>query len=420
MSSRLGFAVLVGIVLGGCVDTTSTTDLVTSGPPEIAQVLLFEDQTSAAGGVTMPEVFAFGTLPTADPSMEHAVSTAAGAAQELRVIMDQLMRGNRLEQILCRGDIAVDATGALSPWSDVPDDATPDDIAKCAVSDPALPQSCVGANLTCICQIPGGCGMIAEGAPVGVEDQNADGAADVTQLKPGSVDIVCGHGTDRSIAVPIDTTISYYNPSGNQLVPVSGGFDALGPQIHLIPANAPTLPATDSQNRPLPPVKALPTSTTCGLAFDPSVVSKAGQQVCAVPGGRPASCTGRLADCPQFQQGCVPGDVSAFSFGVDAMTVSASVTDGQQNVALTQPIFVTSNVPFDQNNIQNITLTPAPTGGLAIALGTPNVSSIQLTFGMAGLTPSTMYTLTVPTTVTDSFEQPPAAPLVVNFTTAAM
>jgi hypothetical protein len=245
------------------------------------------------------------------------------------------------------------------------------------------------------------------------------GDADTTQLKPGSVRIVCGHGADRSIEVPLSGQVSYYNPSGNQLVPAKGGFDALGPQLHLIPANPNTLPISDSQGHPLQLVKALPTNTTCGLAFDMSVVDKANLQVCAVPGGRPASCVGRLADCPQFQQGCMPGDVSAFSFGVDGMTLSASVVDGQQNVSLTQPIFVTSNVPFDQNNIQNITLSPAPSG-LAISLGTPNVSQIQVSFGMAGLAPLTMYTLTVPTTVTDSFEQPPPAPLVIHFTTAAM
>jgi hypothetical protein len=419
MSSRLGFVVVVAIVLAGCVDTSSNTDLVESGPPEIAQVLLSEDQVSSTGGQTTPEVFAFGTLPAADPSIEHAVTTAAPVGQELRVIVDQLLRGNRLEQILCRDNVVVDPDGALSPWSDVPDEATPDDIARCAVSTAALPQSCVGPNATCICQIPGGCGSVANGAPVGIVDDNADGAADTTQLKPGSVRIVCGHGADRSIEVPLSGQVSYYNPSGNQLVPAKGGFDALGPQLHLIPANPNTLPISDSQGHPLQLVKALPTNTTCGLAFDMSVVDKANLQVCAVPGGRPASCVGRLADCPQFQQGCMPGDVSAFSFGVDGMTLSASVVDGQQNVSLTQPIFVTSNVPFDQNNIQNITLSPAPSG-LAISLGTPNVSQIQVSFGMAGLAPLTMYTLTVPTTVTDSFEQPPPAPLVIHFTTAAM
>lgn len=423
MFARVGIFVVVGIALGGCVDTSSNTDLVTSGPPEIAQVLMTERVINADGTSNpLPDVFAFGTLPTEDPGMEHAVTTAAAAGQTIFIIMDQLLRGNRLEQIQCRDNVVLDAGGNPSPWGDVPDDATPDDIAKCAVNSDALSLSCTGSNLTCICQIASGCGNVAMGAPVGVLDTNSDGAADTQRLKPGSVDIVCG--TDRSIKVPLDLANSFYNPSGDQLVPAKGGLngmspvESLGPQIVLTPTNTAVLPVPTAQ---LPSAKALPTSTTCGLAFDPSVVDKTDLQVCAIPGGRPASCTGRLADCPQFQQGCMPGDVSAISWGTEPMTLSSTVNDNQQNVMLTALIDIDepNSIPFDPNTIQNITITPAPPNGVSINVSSSNLAEIQVTFG-TGLAPSTMYTLTVPTTVTDSFGQPPVAPLVVHFTTAAM
>jgi hypothetical protein len=136
-----------------------------------------------------------------------------------------------------------------------------------------------------------------------------------------------------------------------------------------------------------------------------------------VPGGRPASCTGRLADCPDFLANCKPGDVSAFSFGVEALSISSSsVNDGDTNVPLNQPLYFTSNVPLAQSSLANITVTPAPPGGFTPSdMGT----QIELMFG-AGLAPSTMYTITFPTTVTDTFGQGLPQPLVIHFTTAAM
>ena len=73
----------------------------------------------------------------------------------------------------------------------------------------------------------------------------------------------------------------------------------------------------------------MPTNVTCGLKFDPNVVDQKMLQICAVPGGRPADCTGRLADCPEFLADCTPGDVSAFSFGVEALSISSPIIDGQ-------------------------------------------------------------------------------------------
>jgi hypothetical protein len=368
-------------------------------------VRLFEQYQDTSGASETRKVFAFGTQPTATAADEHAVTTAAANNQSLRVIMDQLLRGNRLEQVECRDIVGVDANGNPTRFSDVTDDATPDDIAKCAVSDAALPLSCVGANLTCICQIPptnplGGCDGVAFGQPVGVLDNNGDGAADTTQLKPGIVSIACGPNND--IPVPVDPSMSYWNPSGDQLVPAKGGFDALGPALVLVPFGG-----------------ILPTNVPCGLQFDPSVVDDKNLGVCAIPGGRPADCTGRLADCPDFLAGCNPGDVSAVSWSVEPLTISCTVNDGATGVPLSQPIFCNSNAPLFTSSVNNVTLTaatgPAPDATIALS----NSSTIQISFNTP-MTASTMYTLTLPTSVSDSFQQGLPAPIVITFTTAAM
>src|SRR5690606_14019705 len=143
----------------------------------------------------------------------------------------------------------------------------------------------------CICRRAGGCvredsgAMVAEGSPLGVRDRNQDGAADELGFIAGAVGIQCG-----SISVPISTSASYWNPSATPNRPAMGGFDVLGPAIVLVPDGP------------------LPTDLSCGLAFAPEVVDKQGIQVCAPEGGDIAA-------------GCLPGDVSAFRFGVEALRI---------------------------------------------------------------------------------------------------
>src|SRR6185312_3077562 len=62
---RLAIILIVEVAFGACVDTDSNTDLVTAGPPEIAQVRLNEAFTDASGAPETRRVFAFGTHPTA-------------------------------------------------------------------------------------------------------------------------------------------------------------------------------------------------------------------------------------------------------------------------------------------------------------------------------------------------------------------
>ena len=372
-----------------CTDQASFTNLVSSGPPAIAEVRMKENYQDATGNTLPRRVFAFGTFPGASVDLDHAVTSAAAVSQSLRIIPDKLLLGNSLEQIQCRGQVGADA------FSSVPLGATPDDIALCAVNTDALKESCHGDHAVCLCQLPGGCpGGQAFGEPVGVLDNNNDGAADNTSFMAGAVGIKCG-----SIDVPIDRDQSYWNPSGDQQVPAMGGYDALGPAIVLVPANG----------------GILPTNTSCGLTFADNVTDKENNRVCAPPNGRPASCTGAIEDCAA-ELSCTPGDVSAFTFTTEALKVTViGITDGATGIPGAGPFNINSNAPLDMNSVQNITITPAPPAGTTVTL--PTNRAIKITFPTP-LTPATMYTLSIPTTLTDTFGQALPAAVTIHFTTA--
>ncbi|MEO8841361.1 MAG: Ig-like domain-containing protein [Kofleriaceae bacterium] len=372
-----------------CTTQESFTNLNPDGPPAIAEVRLKESYTNAANPTTFltRRVFGFGTFPDATADVDHDVTSASASGQSMRIIMDELLLGNRLEEIQCRGQVDADA------FSSVPDGATPDDIAACSVNTDSLKTSCRGDHAVCICHIAGGCGAIAEGDPVGVLDVNNDGAADNTSFKAGAVGIKCG-----AIDVPIDLDMSYWNPSGDQQVPAMGGYDALGPAIVIVPQGG-----------------NVPTNSTCGLTFGPDVLDKQGNAVCAPPAGRPASCSGAIDTC-QAGLECTPGDVSAFSFKTEGLRVTVlGLSQNATNVSATTAIFVTANAPIAATSIGGITITPPPPVDFTITQPMP--AQIKFT-PTTPLTANTMYTITFPVTVTDTFGQPLPAPYVFNFTTA--
>jgi hypothetical protein len=388
MFSRFGF-VVIAVALGACTDTQSQTNLNPDGPPEIAQVRLRESYTRMGSTTVMARtVFGFGSHPMATSDDEHPVTTASAAGQKLRIIVDELLVGNALEEVQCRGVVDDDA------FDSVPIGATPDDIAKCSVAEDTLKVQCTGPHAVCICHNQGGCGTVAFGDPVGVLDVNQDGAADNTSFKKGAAGIQCGN-----IDVPIDLDMSYWNPSGDQQVPAVGGFDALGPAIVLAPQGG-----------------YMPTNVTCGLKFADDIVDKQGNKVCAPPMGRPADCVDELALCPVSEFTCNPGDVSAFTFKVEPMRLNVlGLVDGAVGIDPTQPIYINSTVPLDPASIQNVTLTPAPAQAPVISAPMPIQIKITptVTFGAA-----TAFTLTIPLTVTDSFGQPAPMAIVIHFTTA--
>jgi len=391
MLARYGIVLAIVSSVGtACTDQSSFTNLNPDGPPALAEVRLketYQDSTSSTTFLSR-RVFAFGTFPDATADLDHPVTSASVSGQSLRIIMDELLVGNALEEVQCRGQVDDDA------FSSVPLGATPDDIALCAVNTDALKQSCHGDHAVCICHIAGGCpGGVAEGDPVGVLDVNNDGAADNTSFKAGAVGIKCG-----AIDVPIDQDQSYWNPSGDQQVPAMGGYDALGPAIVLVPKGG-----------------LLPTNLNCGLTFADDVVDKQNNKVCAPPVGRPATCTGAIEDCSADLE-CTPGDVSAFQFKSDALRVTVlGVTDGATGVNATNPIFINSNAPLDPTSVQTITIMPAPPGGYTITQTMPSQVKITFTTPLAAMT---MYTITFPTTVTDTFMQGLPAATTISFTTA--
>jgi len=353
----------------------------------IEQVRLVE-LYSAGGADNLPRtVFAFGTHPMATDDEQHAVTSARAEGNKLRIIMDELLRGNNLEEIACRAKVDDDV------FDRVPLGATPDDVARCSVAQDVLPARCPGSNplSLCLCKLDGGCpsgtkpdgtpNIVAMGESVGVKDLDQDGAADDRQFIRGAVGITC-----NGIDVPIDLISSYWTPSGDQQRPAQGGFDALGPAIVLVPP-------------------ALPTNLPCSLTFSPEVVDKEGNAVCAPQDG-------------DLANGCSPGDTSAFTFSVEPLRFTAAV-DLRGAVSRINSVKIKANAPLDPTSIATITVTEADVAytKFVATLSMPDEITIQWTEG--GLAATTAYKITLPTSVTDAFHQPALQPIEFAFVTGA-
>lgn len=378
---------VVAATLGvaACTDYDSATSLNPDGPAMITQVRLKETYTTAGSMfVSTRRVFGFGTHPMATETDAHPVTAASAVGNSFRIIVDELLVGNNLEEVACRAPV-----NAAGSYSRVPLGTNPDDIAKCAAAQDILPTTCKGSHSVCLCDLATGCTVgtetIAMGAPVGVLDINQDGAADDTRFIEGSVGLRCG-----SIDVPIDLDMSYWNPSGNQQVPAMGGFEALGPAIVLVPG-----------------ARGLPTNLQCNLTFSPDIVDKQGNGICAPANG-------------DVDSDCTPGDVGQFSTKVEPLSISgASFADGATGVSITtSPLFI-GNTQFDAASVNTTTVTVSPAfpGGTTIGLDTMP-TRIKITQG-ANLTPMTTYTITFTTGVTDTFGQPLPAPVTFTFTTGS-
>ncbi|HMG52322.1 MAG TPA: Ig-like domain-containing protein [Kofleriaceae bacterium] len=366
----------------------------------VLQVRLKETYTAGSSTGLERVVFGFGSLPDASPDDEHPVTTASANGNKLRIIVDELLRGNNLEEVQCRFKVAADE------FARVPLGATPDDVARCSVAQDVLTSRCPGRNplSLCICAIDNGCpsGNKIDGTPnvtprgesVGVLDANFDGAADVFRFIPGAVGIRCGTND-----VSIDLAASYWTPSGDQQRPAQGGFDALGPAIVLVPG-----PIADNV--------ALPTGGDCGLVVSPDVVDKDGNQVCAPPDGEIAA-------------GCTPGDVSAVKFTVEPMSFALNSALSVTAQPRTADIRIKANVPIDPVSLgpvmlSNVTVTEDPATNytaFTAVLSMPGEITIHWT-AVGGLAPLTHYVITVPTTVTDRYQRSAPQPFQLSFTTA--
>lgn len=420
----------LAISFAGCSEYESRTDLNTEGPPMIRQVRMWERYSDNNGIERARRVFAFGfhdqaeevdlamNRPTGMVTDADAMAPTRGIPQTedqmttpasfgLRVIVDELLVGNNLEEIACRGNVDGD------PLARVPLGATPEDIARCAGPDDVLPERCKASNTksVCICQLDAGCAsstgtrVVQKGEPVGVLDLDQDGAADETRMINGAVRIVCG--PTRMVNVPLNLDFSYWNPSGDQNVPAQGGFDALGPALVLTPTGA------------------LPTGVECELRFAdgsdpalPAIVDKQGQRICTPANG-------------DVTAGCTEGDTSAFKFRVEPLKIRPlNVSPGQMNVprnisdamgAMGVPIEFLANVPLAPASVTpaNVMITPAVPNAVVKIQGTGlNAVAIRIT-GPAGtqLAADTMYTITI-SGVTDTYGQPLPQPLTISFRSA--
>lgn len=371
-SGIVGLGLLMGPLLIGCSDNQNSTELIPEGPPEILQVFVTERIMSGSATRTAAQL-AFGSHPELDETDDGTVNTAvARAGQRIRIVFDELLVGNDIEEIAC----------ADGTFSAVPRGATPDDVAACAGEVEALGDCrdiCIGAN-----------------GPVGILDENDDGAADDFRMLSDAVTITCDGTT-----IPWNDQQSFYQPSGNQLIGAGPlGVNSLGPALVVIPQSG------------------LRAGAACSIELSPNIVDKDDIRPCADGGS-----------------GCNPGDISAIAWSVEGLAVSGS--DPLNNATNVNPalangnanVLVQFNAAIDAATVANISVAdetaafpPCPdmnaTGCLSAAVNMNDPTIVTITV-RGGYTPDNMHTVTVPTTVTDIFGGPMPAEHTISFTTRA-
>jgi hypothetical protein len=282
------------VMSGGCTETGSATELVPEGPPMVRQVFMTETLVDPATGLARAaRSIAFGDHPEFDENDDRVVETGAVAStNKVRIVVDELLIGNNLEQIQCRDGV----------YRSVPEGTTPDDIARCATANDVLADTCNGPHAVCLDDT---------GVPVGVMDEvptGGDGASDDTQFISGIVSIECS-----GITVPIDITNTFWQPSGNQQVPAAGGFDSVGPAIIV------------------QTTQGFPTSSSCTIDLANSIVDKDHIAICApVRGGFVDGEVDPTVDCD-------PGDTTLIGWNTEPLRVpvhSTNPDDGAMNVPL--------------------------------------------------------------------------------------
>ena len=379
-----------------CSDDKSSTELNPEGPPMVQQV--FVEEWATLEEPRRPYLqLAFGDhadIPLADEDPVYGDNREVNAAvagqdiSRIRVVVDELLVGNFIEELSCSD----------GSWSKIPLGYTPDDIKKCSGPVESL-TDCEG-----IC--------ITAAGPIGILDTNEDGAADFFRMidydsgccPPGStgctpneipcelaVGVECG-----GVKIPLvreGDGRSFYNPSGNQLLPAvdpPGNILGLGPAIILQPAIG------------------LRTSSDCTISFRPEVTDKDGNPVCAPPNG-------------DIKQSCTPGDTSAVSFSVEPLALKNTVPgdlDGNDDVPPDQVIVLGFYANISPDSFAAITLEES--GGAAVAItveGNPDAPAEVKITPNAPLTPLTEYVLTVGTGLTDPFGSALPAEIVMTFTT---
>ncbi len=381
---RLNFLFLslgAAAIFAACSDVETATNLHPEGPPMVAQVLL-QEKVKVGAATRIRQGLAFGDNPgiESDPEetlyddREVTAAVARPGSQNIRVVLDELIVGNAIEELAC----------ADGTFSQIPVGTDPNDIANCAGPDLS---KCTGPNTVCV----------GADGPIGILDEDEDGASDdFRMIDYGggtlAVEVVCD-----DVSIPLDQNQSFYNPSGNQQIPAAAGANGLGPALILVPN------------------LGLRTGAECTLVFNDAVVDKDNQQVCAPPGGDFLSGT------------CSPGDTSKVSWTVEALAVSGNdPVDGQMNVPKVTSgqtfasILLQFNAAIDQDAAEGAISLDC--GGSAVTIDTsvsaddPTIVTVQVPGGYPA---SSDCTITVGTGLEDVFGGPLPSNFVVNFTTAA-
>jgi hypothetical protein len=372
---RLALALAVLAPAAACEDPVSATSLNPEGPPAISQVFMREPDSSGR----IETVLAFGKHADVPDDRTRAVVQAAPLRQSLRVVFDELLLGNYLEEVQCNARTGV---SNCPSYSHIPEGTTPDDIARCAEPD-TLDERCGGEFAVC---------LNPEGVPCGIRDEEsptrpADGAPDDLRLIDGAVTLRCGN-----IEVGFDNQTSFWQPSGNQLVPAGKAPESsLGPALILKPLDNGLLPTNQAE---------------CILAFAPNVVDKDHIQVCAPAGGDVAA-------------GCTPGNLDAFRFGTEALKAT-SVTPEGEGVTTASLIRINLNTTIDDASVAaGVVVKEAGVvrpDAMVIRADTADKNRIDITLP-GGLLPNTVYEISA--TPRDTFGVVAPTPIEFTFTTGA-
>ena len=375
---RFGAVLGAGALALACSDDDSSTELHPEGPPMVQQVFV---QEKVITDTATREKFqlAFGDHPeiplpdedSVNGDDREVVNAVARGTAKLRVVFDEILVGNYLEEIAC-------ADGSYSP---VPIGADPDDIKDCSGPDLS------GCQAVCI----------GDSGPVGILDENEDGASDETRMRDYgggelAVSVVCG---DQPM--PLDPEASFYNPSGNQLLPAVDfpqNINGLGPALVLVPLDG------------------MKTGSACTLSFRSDVKDKDGENVCAPPDGN-------------IDAGCSAGDTSLISFTVEPLSLFSSAPEHEEiEVALTDPaspdatILLQFIAAIDPDSVGAITLTdmagdPVP---ISATVSSDDAAIVTVTVE-GGYQAETEYTITIGTGLTDKYGGALPAEITVTFTT---
>lgn len=389
----LGIGVVVAFALSGCSDTETNTALNPAGPPMVRQVFALE--LVMDGAVTRQTTqLAFGSHPDISGEDDDGQVTNAIAlgSQRIRIVLDEIVRGNALEEIAC----------ADGEFDRVPIGATPDDIERCAGPRDAIALTCTGPRAVCTCPGPDPANppvaCIDDPRPRGVLDADEDGAADDFRFIEGAVNLECG-GVPMALQTTGESS-SFYSPSGNQQITAGPlGINSLGPAIVLVPRNA------QCDVEPC----GLRTGSNCTISFSPDVQDKDGNPICAPPGGDITQ------NCPGV------GDTSLINFQVEPLRVTGTdPTNNATNIPVGQTVVLQFNANIDMATIGAVTLTDDQGTEVpsVIMVSTSDAKLVTINPD-ASLAACTTYTVTAETTVADTWggTLPTAASF--SFTTAS-